>query len=738
MYLAMVLIFFQCQETELGESPQESSPDLQGISQLSSQSQFQTGNIYHISTAGNDASGDGSAGNPWRTLKVAVTKVPSNQGHTIKLSAGTFIESGLIEVPLGVNIEGSGKDQTIIKAASTFYYYSSNPGYATDKFLISLSGYNPANGNQILKNFTVEGDAKKLHGGIFVHYRNNVIIEGVKVQNTNFTGIWLWDVKDAQLSNTDLINCSWGSAGWCAGALNLGNLERVDIVNLNVDESTGYGIKAIGPSGYNNIFQLKIHDSRVSVHPHGLWNGGSAPNIAIELWQVNLVGCEIYNTFVDNTISLVNSNAIPSTGVQTIRVHHNILDMESRANGAGYGVELTIHDAEVDHNYFFKGAYGIANWDNPMKNWNIHHNVFYALQGTYPGEIVRSQWSGLHNVKLHNNAIEFSGTKTMNVVGVYGGTSENIELKNNLVINSNTGYSYYPNQLIHRENGAVVNNLNVTNNLFNNLDLNVGGLLGGLLGVLDPILNNLTVDPKITKTGDRPQPYYIPSSGSPLIDAGVNVGQAFLGSTPDIGAFETGGPAGSAPLVNLTSPANNSSFTTGSIVTFIADASDNDGTITKVEFFSGNAKVGEDLTSPYSFDWNNAPAGSHSLTAKASDNSGTQTISSSVTISINNDNNAPSVTITSPVNNSSFTAGNSITIAVSASDSDGSISKVEFYNGSTKLGEDLSSPYSFVWSSIVEGTYNLTAKATDNGSKTTTSSAVSITVNAVNGAPRSV
>jgi len=366
-------------------------------------------NVYYVTTTGNDTSGDGSASNPWKTLTYAVTKVAANQGHTIQIGAGTFIESGLVEVPLGVSLAGAGKDITIIKAASSFYYHPADPGYGTDKFLISLSEYNQLDGNQSLRNFTIDGDSKQLHGGIYVRYRNKVAIDQVKVQNTNFSGIWLWDVKDSQVTNTQLINCSWGSTGYCVGALNLGNVERVEVAQLNVNENTGYGIKAIGPNGYNNIFNLKVHDSYVSVNPFGLWNNGSAPNIAIELWQVNLVGCEIYNSYVDNTISLVNSNAIAATGIQTIRVHHNTIDMDTRSQGAGYGVELTIHDAEIDHNYFIKGSQGIANWDNPMQNWNIHHNTFYAIQGMYPGEVVRSQWSGLHNVKLYNNTIEFAG-----------------------------------------------------------------------------------------------------------------------------------------------------------------------------------------------------------------------------------------------------------------------------------------------------------------------------------------
>ncbi|NJM94346.1 MAG: hypothetical protein HC842_06500, partial [Cytophagales bacterium] len=74
-------------------------------------------------------------------------------------------------------------------------------------------------------------------------------------------------------------------------------------------------------------------------------------------------------------------------------------------------------------------------------------------------------------------------------------------------------------------------------------------------------------------------------------------------------------------------------------------------------------------------------------------------------------NQAPTVSISSPANNASFSAGANITIQATASDSDGSVTKVEFYNGSTKLGEDSSSPYTYTWSNVSAGSYTLTAKA---------------------------
>jgi endoglucanase Acf2 len=92
-------------------------------------------------------------------------------------------------------------------------------------------------------------------------------------------------------------------------------------------------------------------------------------------------------------------------------------------------------------------------------------------------------------------------------------------------------------------------------------------------------------------------------------------------------------------------------------------------------------------------------------------------------------NIAPTVNLTSTANNTAFTAPASITLTADAADTDGTISKVEFYNGTTLIGTDTSSPYSVTWNNVAAGTYSLTAKATDNSSGVTTSAAVSVVIN---------
>ncbi|WP_370088027.1 Ig-like domain-containing protein [Ekhidna sp.] len=89
-----------------------------------------------------------------------------------------------------------------------------------------------------------------------------------------------------------------------------------------------------------------------------------------------------------------------------------------------------------------------------------------------------------------------------------------------------------------------------------------------------------------------------------------------------------------SPSVGITSPTNGESFVPGDDITINVDAFDTDGTITLVEFFQGNVKLGEDATEPYSFTWNSVPAGDYTLTAVATDNEGATTKSLGVDISL--------------------------------------------------------------------------------------------------------
>ena len=95
-----------------------------------------------------------------------------------------------------------------------------------------------------------------------------------------------------------------------------------------------------------------------------------------------------------------------------------------------------------------------------------------------------------------------------------------------------------------------------------------------------------------------------------------------------------GGTGNARPTVAIVQPANGATFAAGESVTIAADAVDPDGSIARVEFFSGAVKLAEDSSFPYIFSWSNPPSGSHVLTAIATDNVGAQTTSAAITIAV--------------------------------------------------------------------------------------------------------
>jgi hypothetical protein len=174
-----------------------------------------------------------------------------------------------------------------------------------------------------------------------------------------------------------------------------------------------------------------------------------------------------------------------------------------------------------------------------------------------------------------------------------------------------------------------------------------------------------------------------------------------------------------APSVSLTGPAADAQFTQGDNINITANAADADGTISKVEFFNGSTLLGTDTTSPYSFAWTTAPLGISSLTAKATDDKGTVTVSAGVTINIDEkESNAilievaiPEVIIVTPVNNQEFDAGTTIELMVMFQGSDESVKKVEYYVGSQLIGSSITSPFGFTWQTAGVGQHNIVVKA---------------------------
>lgn len=185
-----------------------------------------------------------------------------------------------------------------------------------------------------------------------------------------------------------------------------------------------------------------------------------------------------------------------------------------------------------------------------------------------------------------------------------------------------------------------------------------------------------------------------------------------------------------APTVSLTSPAANT--TVNGTITIAANAIDASG-VAGVQFQIDSANIGsEDTSSPYSasLDTTKLTNGNHTLAAVARNTSSlTTTASEIITVQNTAAPTPPTVSISAPANNASVTGTQALT--ATASDAQG-IASVQFKLNDASLGNAITtSPYSYSWdtTTAANGSYTLTAVATNTANLTTVSSPITVTVN---------
>ena len=180
------------------------------------------------------------------------------------------------------------------------------------------------------------------------------------------------------------------------------------------------------------------------------------------------------------------------------------------------------------------------------------------------------------------------------------------------------------------------------------------------------------------------------------------------------------------PIISITAPASNSSI--AGTVSVTASASDNVG-VTKIEFYLNGVLKATDTATPYVYSLSSStlPAGTNTLMAKAYDAAGNVGQSSDVYVTAISDTIAPTVALTSPLNNAALSG--TATLSASATDNLG-VSKVEFYANGTLLYASNMAPYSYSWNTatVTNGSYTLTARAYDNSGNVTQSGSALVTV----------
>ena len=96
-----------------------------------------------------------------------------------------------------------------------------------------------------------------------------------------------------------------------------------------------------------------------------------------------------------------------------------------------------------------------------------------------------------------------------------------------------------------------------------------------------------------------------------------------------------------------------------------------------------------------------------------------------------NSNMIPEVRLTTPENDTSVDIFTAVTISATATDFNGTITKVDFYRGTTLIGTDTTSPYAINWTPSAPGTFVITARAFDNNGATNNSAKANLTVKGI-------
>ena len=119
--------------------------------------------------------------------------------------------------------------------------------------------------------------------------------------------------------------------------------------------------------------------------------------------------------------------------------------------------------------------------------------------------------------------------------------------------------------------------------------------------------------------------------------------------------------------------------------------------------------------------WSDGGIATHTISTPAADTTYTATFTDLGPAT----NQPPTITLAAAATG---TVGTAMTLTATAADPDGTVAKVEFFDGGTLLNTDTASPFTFSWTPATAGAHSLTARATDNIGATTTSTAVVVTV----------
>ena len=512
---------------------------------------------YYIDENGDDED-DGSVESPWATLSHACGEV-SGSTDVIHVNAGTYTDNTECTLALGVDIEGAGKSSVTINTTASTYIkaYSNATGPCVD-------GSNEISGIKI-----DGGDSASI--GIRSYGRNNQTIHDCEFEDFTSSGIAAFGRHGVEGAGDFVIMecsapataCSYcgndyalneppGTNDWGTG-IEIYNNTLTDsklfisalsgaLIHDNTIDNSGSTRAGIGHTGvwfkgckiYNNTITLS--DTNTSL-------------FAVELWELS-DGCEIYNNISNGAISIDTSTEGKGSSSYVLSFYNNTISSDLEATGTlAAALEITswISDVEIYGNYirgpqaFDRGLSIWGRWS--VSNITVRNNVFYDIKGdmifiqTYQHQEDPADPTNIDDIYIYNNVFEKAADGTSQAVTLHqedaDGAIDGVLIKNNIILDcDNVLVLAGPGWGEHTIGDNTDNELKYNYYYDSSLVYNYG--TGGYSAS-----NNTNANPQLNYAGSRPLPYYRPLSGSAnIVNAGVDVGLAYEGDAPDIGAYE--------------------------------------------------------------------------------------------------------------------------------------------------------------------------------------------------------
>ena len=440
---------------------------------------LQAQKTWYVDDDGSDITGDGTSGNPWKTISYAIGEA-TGVGK-IFIYPGIYPEGSMINHPINITLEGFSKDQVRVE---------SSLGAASDPLfkLETSNGWLGTYGNQTISGITFDGN-NMTYACFHVNFRSNVVFQNCDFVNFTYNAITFYGMPMSEwgatsvfepdrtmpeyfctgnkISHCTFTNCTQGTGN---GQINIGQQDGVEISYNEIYQP----IKGSGGNCGGVKFKADGYNKNTNMHHNSIivdLNSANSFNFSIEMWY-ELGGCEYsHNVFQGGTDF---DAAVKGSSDYSIWFHHNEVGYPThqRSNHYGINLEASCSDVIFEKNYVHhvKAAVYVSQiwpiltgsgrnrhpYTNELSNIRISTNLFTDIGRLAGG----GDWEPIYGVYFGRSS------KVVDIT-----TLDNITVDNNVIeCTAVTPYSYYVTGIWLPNANTIVNDLRIRNNIIIGFD----------------------------------------------------------------------------------------------------------------------------------------------------------------------------------------------------------------------------------------------------------------------------